>query len=583
MPAYERYTHTYTHINGGTTYSSASDDSTAASTQVLSTIEQSATTGSTIFPTNTNTEIPNTFSETLSHVTPTPTYTRTSQTATLLADNTSTHNWYDSQSTIETQATTICSTRTITTENTTEDSTEKHDAIYTYEASGITYNEGSIISKPTTSYKVAGVGTVTDTLSNGFYDTPDGTSAYSYITETTSQLTSLAYGTSQTIHATLSSDTDLQSVYGEISYLDDTVFVTGSAPNGVSTLLPEPSTTTINAATYSGTTIENYVSTLRYSVNSDQGSFTTEFARPLPGRANTRAFYQTKTPDFTRYTSLTRTETNKFRSDTVVETFPDGPIAVGLNVTAITPVLPAGVVGFGFDNGATSRPVYKTTSTATAGESFSQIPTSGILNELSTRNIAAFGGKIYVTGSCGLPANNSSRTLSWFTSPTTPEFSTVSTLLATHASTFTSATDSTTSTLTSTRGMSISLSCSEIITDKDDFVYYEILSETATSLDYLGSPSRKTIFRTYQATLQNNDDLTADRTVVFSVGSYTISRTSTNGATNSQATNITDRWHTSVMPKGENWAIDKVDSQDTATVLSYYDWDIPWPPDILLT
>lgn len=583
MPAYERYTHTYTHLTGGTTYTRSSADSTAASTQILATIEQSATTNSTIFPTNTNTDDPTTFSETLSHVTPTPTYTRTSQTATLLVDNTSTNNWYDSQLTLETQVTTICSTRTITTENSTEDSTETYDAIYTYEASGITYNEDSIISKPTTSYKVAGVGTVTDTLSNGFYDTPDGTSAYSYITETISQLTSLAYGTSQTIHVTRSSDTDLQSLYGEVSYLDDTLFVTGTAPNGVIALLPEPFTTTINEETYSSTRIENYLSTLRYSVNSDQGSFTTEFARPLPGRANTRSFYQTKTPDFTRYSSYTRTETNKYRAATVVGTSPDGPVALGLNVTAITPALPAGVVGFGFDNGATSRPVYKTTSTATAGESFSQIPTSGILNELSTRNIAAFGGKIYVTGSCGLPANNSSRTLSWFTSPTTPEFSTVSKLLATHASTYTSATDSTTSTLTSTRGMSISLSCSESITDKDDFVYYEILSETATFSDNFGFPAPKKIFRTYQATLQNNDDLTADRTVVFSVGSYTISRTSTNGATTSQATNITDRWHTSIMPKGENWAIDKVDSQDTATVLSYYDWDIPWPPDILLT
>ena len=583
MPAYERYTHTYTHINGGTTYSSASDDSTAASTQILATIEQSATTNSAIFPTNTNTDDPTTFSNSASHVTPTPTYTSTSQTATVSVANTSVNNYYDSQSTLETQSTTICSTRTITTENTTQDSTEKYDAVYTYEASGIDYNETSILSNSTTYLEAAGVGTVTDTLSNGFYDTPDGTTDYSYITESTSQLSSAAFGTSQTIHTTLSSDTDLQSVYGEISYLDDTVFVTGSAPNGVITLLPEPFTSTINAATYSGTTIQNYVSSLTYSINSNQESLTTELAAPFTGLAPTRTFFQTKTPGFTRYTSRTRTETNKYRAATVVTTLPDGPVALGLNVTAITPALPAGVVGFGFDNGATSRPVYKTTSTATAGESFSQIPTSGILNELSTRNIAAFGGKIYVTGSCGLPTNNSSRTLSWFTSPTTPEFSTVSTLLATHASTYTSATDSTTSTLTSTRGMSISLSCNESITDKDDFVYYEILSETATVLDNLGFLSPKKIFRTYQATLQNNDDLTADRTVVFSVGSYTISRTNTNGVTNSQATNITDRWHTSVMPKGENWAIDKVDSQDTATVLSYYDWDIPWPPDILLT
>lgn len=590
MPAYERYTHTYTHYFGSSQFLSLGPGS-SSTTQYGSTGEQSAgTTSSSIFysitlpssssdaGTTTYTTAATTFTESLSqtatssHITPTPTYTTTSPTAASVnAPNGSSFNYYDSKLTTETKTTSICSTRTVTTENTTDASTELYNADHTYEVSGIDYDYDLPLSNTYTSRSFIN-GEETLTLSNGFYDTPDGTTLASFIDDATRALTGQAYGYSTITSTSLSSDTDLQSRYGTVSFLQATSYFTGTIQTGVSILTSTTSTTGTSFDVDTSNTFSFTEITSRVTGTADGSTTWQHFASISLSteRNRTRTFYRTEDSLQTRYSSSTSTGTDIYRSNTDVDTSSLSPIHIGLNMTVITPVFPAGFVGFGFDDNAATRQVYKTTLTTTAGDSFSQIPTSGIMGELSTKSIGLGGGKLFVTGGCGLPANNSSRTLSWFTSPTTPEFSTVSKLLATHASTYTSAVDAITSTLTSTRGMSISMSCKSVMSDKDDFVIFDKLSTNTQK-----------IFKTRQTALDYNDNLAAERTVAFSVGSYTISKTNTDGVTTVQVTNITDRWFTSVMSDGENWAVDKVDSQDTALAVSYYDWDIPWPPDFI--
>ena len=97
----------------------------------------------------------------------------------------------------------------------------------------------------------------------------------------------------------------------------------------------------------------------------------------------------------------------------------------------------------------------------------------------------------------------------------------------------------------------------------------------------MGLPIPKNIFETYLADLAYNDALAANRTVVFQPGSYTISKTYANGGTAEQVANINQRWFTSIMPDGENWAIDKVDLQ-VVTAAGFYGWntELPWPPPL---
>ena len=583
MPAYERYTYTYTHYTGATTYESNSGDTGAASTQIFTTQEQSAQTISSIFPTNTDTDQPNTFSGSSSHITPTPTYTTTSvSTDNDTAPNVSVLNYYDSTLTTITKQTTVCSTRTVTTENTTDASTEVYNATYTYEAEQKTYDENALLYN---TFTTTGQSSTADTitLSDGYYDTPNG--VQDGLLPTTTRVAGVVTAKTTVTFSSLSSDTDLNIVLGAVSYLDSLNYIIGNSSKIFTITYTYPPDTTITGETITtntsdgpnilGTTIDNWEDGAFTTLRSGEGGETTE-------RDATRTLYSTRNSVLTRYSSSTSAGTDSLR---VTE---DGPFVStvtdtlfrSLNMTVITPVLPRCFLGFGFEESAFTRNAYKTTATATAGSSFSQIPTSGIMGELSAKRISPIAS-VFVTGSCGLPANNSNRTLSWFTDENSPEFATSSRLLATHASTYTSASNLITSTLTSTRGMSISISCQSVINDKADFVDLGILSDIFTETATLGFPIPENIFETYLANLAYNDALAANRTVVFQPGSYTISKTYANGGTAEQVKNINQRWFTSIMPDGENWAIDKVDLQ-VVTDAGFYGWntELPWPPPL---
>jgi hypothetical protein len=266
----------------------------------------------------------------------------------------------------------------------------------------------------------------------------------------------------------------------------------------------------------------------------------------------------------------------------------------GLNVTVITPNLPDGFIGFGFSTNAQSLDIYRTVSVETSGSSFSNIETSGITSDLSIRKIGSYGGKLIVTGKCGLPANNSSRSLSWYTDSTTPDFGTASTLEGTHASTYTetytNASSTLTSTLTSTAGMSFLFSCASTITDKEDFVSISQLeSTTVFSLLGISSTVQKAYFQTYLASIGHHDALTRDRTLVFMPGDYTFHKTIA-GVSAEVATHISDVWLSSIMPDSENWLIEKQDVYECVAVSApnqqiiqhprfYRDWNYNWPPE----
>ena len=580
MPAYERYTHTYTHYIGLTAVGEG------GRVRGFTTRKQSGTTTSVILPPDTdNPDLPNTFSGSSSHITPTPTYTTTSvSTDNDTAPNVSVLNYYDSTLTTITKQTTVCSTRTVTTENTTDASTEVYNATYTYEAEQKTYDENALLYN---TFTTTGQSSTADTitLSEGYYDTPNG--VQDGLVPTTTRVAGSVGSQTTVTFSSLSSDTDLNVVLGAVSYLDSLNYIIGNSSQIFTityTYAPDTTLTgeTITTNTSDGpnifmTTINNYedgaYTTLKRYAGG--GSETTE-------RAGTRTLYSTRYSDLTRYSSSTSAGTDSLR---VPE---DGPFVStvtdtlfrGLNMTVITPILPRCFLGFGFEESAFTKNAYKTTATATAGSSFSQIPTSGIMGELSSKQISP-AASVFVTGSCGLPANNSNRTLSWFTDENSPEFATSSRLLATHASTYTSASNLITSTLTSTRGMSISISCKSVINDKADFVDLGILSDIFTETATVGFPIPENIFETYLANLAYNDALAADRTVVFQPGSYTISKTYASGGTAEQVANINQRWFTSIMPDGENWAIDKVDLQ-VVTAAGFYGWntELPWPPPL---
>jgi len=548
MPAYERYIHTYTHYIGLTAVGEG------GRVRGFTTRKQSGTTTSVILPPDTdNPDLPNTFSGSSSHITPTPTYTTTSvSTDNDTAPNVSVVNYYDSTLTTITKQTTVCSTRTVTTENTTDASTEVYNATYTYEAEQKTYDENALLYNTfTTTDQSSTADTIT--LSKGYYDTPNG--VQDGLLPLTTRVAGVVTAQTTVTFSSLSSDTDLNVVLGAVSYLDTSQYAIGNSSKKFTIPYPPPD------KTITGETI---------ITDGPNISGTTE-------EDATRTLYSTQGGG---YLSSTSAGTDSLRVDEggpFVSTVTD-TLFRSLNMTVIDPVLPRCFLGFGFEESAFTRNAYKTTATATAGSSFSQIPTSGIMGELSSKQISP-AASVFVTGSCGLPANNSSRKLSWFTDENSPEFATSSRLLATHASTYTSASNLITSTLTSTRGMSISISCKSVINDKADFVDLGILSDIFTETATVGFPIPENIFETYLANLAYNDALAANRTVVFQPGSYTISKTYASGGTAEQVKNINQRWFTSIMPDGENWAIDKVDLQ-VVTAAGFYGWntELPWPP-----
>ena len=245
--------------------------------------------------------------------------------------------------------------------------------------------------------------------------------------------------------------------------------------------------------------------------------------------------------------------------------------APGWNVWAVTPVFPDAFFGFGNSANAKTRDLYATIITNTSGSSLSQINTASITTALKTGAIGRGGGSIFATGSCGfLVENDSSRTLAWDT--TNPDFNTSSKLLATHATTYESVVDGTSQTLTSSETMAFLISCSGKLDSKNDYATIdESMQGPVYGISYLGQAHHK-------------DDLDRERTVYFHPGEYSISK-SEDGQTVAGTTFTNTRWYYStIMPDGENWAIEKndtpvfTDDNEGEPISSQYfkDWRWTW-------
>jgi len=256
-----------------------------------------------------------------------------------------------------------------------------------------------------------------------------------------------------------------------------------------------------------------------------------------------------------------------------------------LQVTAISPTMPEGFIGFGNDESATSRGVYESITFDTSGQSFSNVPTAGVFSLLSFKDIGA-NASIIPTGPCALPENNSSRSLAWSTTDDSPEFATASNLLATHASTYESVSEGITETLTSTAGMAIGFSCSTSISDKDAFIDFVELSSVFTTLDAtlddFGIAVASKVINSYVAYIAHNDDLSREKTLYFNPGEYTFTKYGV--ATSTVNTTILVPWDSYTMPDGEAWGINKVDIEYTVTSFAEYyrDWNYTFPPNSFL-
>ena len=539
-------------------------------------------------------------------------------------------NYYDSISTGEEFTTNVCSTRTITTSNPDQASTEQYQMAYTYTASRYDYNTASTIEN-TRQVPVINSATLSGTKTRGVYYRK---TTVEYNTDDVVVYTiPNGFGAVPSIYpvSAVLQGTITRSVFG--GSRDATIF--GSVTTSQATSY-ETKTKTLTSASLSSFTYEtngqaythtagsvsksytdSYLVHKTHVISADTNTYTTEIIGEtvVTTHTSTSAIapgfttaYTTDTPltnygttAFTRFrnagTSLTKLDAPDFSgqtsktsdSTTNVATYAGtvgscGIVHGGINVTVMTPNLPDGFVGFGFSSNAQSRAVYKTISVGTSGSSFSNIETSGITSDLIIKKIGSYGGKLIVTGKCGLPANNSSRSLSWYTDSTTPEFGTASTLAGTHASTYTetytNASSTLTSTLTSTAGMSFLFSCVSSITDKNDFVSIHPLEST------------KKYFQTYYASIGHHDALTRDRTLVFMPGDYTFHKT-IDGVSAEVATHISDVWFTSIMPDSENWLIEKQDVYQCYTVNApnqgvvqhdrfYNDWNYNWPPQEII-
>lgn len=507
-------------------------------------------------------------------------------------------NYYDSVSTGAEFTTAVCSTRTVTTSSTDQASTEQYHAAYTYTASRYNYNTASNIEN-TQQVEVANSTTQTITKTEGVYY---GKTTIRFNTDDVIVYTvprgfgavPSIYPASAVLQGTVSSSVfggpRNATIFGSVTTSQATSDETKTntlTKTSLSSFTYETNsqTSTHTAGSVSTTYTNSYTEPTTYVSSADTSVYTTKYTNSSGITASTQignkgtSFTEVGDSTFTRQTSKTSGGT----ADIATYSATAGVCNIvysGINVTVMTPNLPDGFIGFGFSTNAQNLAVYKTISADTSGSSFANIQTSDITSDLSIKKIGSYGGKLIVTGKCGLPANNSSRSLSWSTNTNTPDFSTASTLEATHASTYTetytNSDETVTSTLTSTAGMSFLFSCVSNITDKDDFVSIYKLE------------SSKKYFQTYYASIGHHDALTKDRTLVFMPGDYTFHKT-INGSPSEVTSHISDLWLTSIMPDSENWLIEKQDVYRCRTVNAldqqviqytrfYNDWSYNWPP-----
>ena len=535
-------------------------------------------------------------------------------------------NYYDSLSTGAEFTTEVCSTRTITTSSTDQASTEKYQATFTYTAKRYNYDTESVIKSTYTIPNVIG-NTFIITETQGVYYTK---TTFQYDTDSVIVYTvPKGFGAVPSIYpaSAVLQGTIAQSVFGgprdatiydsvttsqATSYETKTKTLTSASMSSF-TYETNSQTSTHTAGSVSKTYTNSYTEPKTYVISADTNEYTSETTgstvATITGIPETNYGTTAITISEAKGTTVKRRYGTSFSaltsntSNSMVGVFSyTGAAGVckvvrpGLKVTVITPNLPDGFIGFGFSTNAQSLAAYKTISVGTSGSSFSNIETSGITSDLIIKKIGSYGGKLIVTGKCGLPANNSSRSLSWYTEPTTPDFGTASTLEGTHASTYTetytNANSTLTSTLTSTAGMSFLFSCVSSITDKEDFVSYSHLESTTVFSTFGVSTSvQKAYFQTYLASIGHHDALTRDRTLVFMPGDYTFHKT-INGAPSEVVTHISDLWVTSIMPDNENWLIEKQDVYQCYTVNApnqgvvqhprfYSGWNYNWPPEYI--
>ena len=460
--------------------------------------------------------------------------------------------YYDSESYSATFYTSICSTRTITTSVESDASTEFFTSDQSYTVSRNRYDEDSTLSREVSSYGSSPSGEVTyDVLNAGVYMTGD-----------------------------------CPTYRWDGKMPDKPFYVVGT--------LSKTITGEVQSSTFGYTTTEQTVTYYsEYVIDGNFPGYDLGYARSggilitTTGTAESDTVTTTETADSSGYQIYITSSTKAIMltaNPKIISPPPDSGDGWGyesLQVTAISPTMPEGFIGFGNDESATSRGVYESITFDTSGQSFSNVPTAGVFSLLSFKDIGA-NASIIPTGPCALPENNSSRSLAWSTTDDSPEFATASNLLATHASTYESVSEGITETLTSTAGMAIGFSCSTSISDKDAFIDFVELSSVFTTLDDFGIAVASKVINSYVAYIAHNDDLSREKTLYFNPGEYTFTKYGV--ATSTVNTTILVPWDSYTMPDGEAWGINKVDIEYTVTSFAEYyrDWNYTFPPNSFL-
>ena len=228
-------------------------------------------------------------------------------------------------------------------------------------------------------------------------------------------------------------------------------------------------------------------------------------------------------------------------------------------IVLIEPALPYGFFGFGGSFDVVTKNIYEELSVASGGNTFASVDTSAITGDLVRASIGPVGGRVVVTGECGLPDDDSGRSLAWYSTDSSPAFDTSSLLLATYASTYTSMVDEVQQTLTSTAAASYSISCNKSISNKDDFVSLK----NVIFNDYIGTDF---------AYFGYNDTITRDATAIFERGTYLVTVTNAAGNVSPLTLSMTDKQSRNI-PDGENWAVVYSVTPDTDVApLTYTGW-----------
>ena len=446
-------------------------------------------------------------------------------------------NYYASSLTTETGTFTTClRSFTQTTSNSTQPtssiSSETISATYTRP----TYDFGILYSPYTSSFTSIGwtapdFGPVTSTA-NGSYTGPIGGDMTTSRGDNNIGISGLTESGEKTVNFTVGS---VVGLLGTVSVTQSTTVYTSSFTN----------------VTYTLTVGGNYTSS---SVNSKlNSSFTT--------LANDRATFYTLSSDG-GYASRTEQYLQQYLY-TVPKDLPGGNSGsygdAYAGIVLIEPALPYGFFGFGGSFDVVAKNIYEELSVASGGNTFASVDTSAITGDLVRASIGPVGGMVVVTGECGLPDDDSGRSLAWYSTDSSPAFDTSSLLLATYASTYTSMVDEVQQTLTSTAAASYSISCNKSISNKDDFVSLK----NVIFNDYIG---------TYFAYFGYNDTITRDATALFERGTYLVTVTNAAGNVSPLTLSMTDKQSRNI-PDGENWAVVYSVTPDTDVApLTYTGW-----------